>query len=234
MKTATAFLTLFFSSASALVDSSISSASKNDRSRTTSSTPEDFPGVVRAPIRRIRQRVIPQELPGVVPPIGFFDPLGFTSGIDENSMRRYREAELIHGRVAMLATVGFLAGETVDGSSLLLNAQESTTLFYSEISSPYWVVLSFLAAISEIRRAQIGWVRPLGGAAIDEQGLLLRFTEYHPGDIGFDPLGLKPRDESDLKIVQTKELQNGRLAMLAVTGFVAQELVLGKSIVEQL
>jgi hypothetical protein len=232
MKTAAVFLALFFSSASALVDSSFYFAN-NDRSPSTASFPEDIPDVVVLPIRRIRQRVIPQDLPGVVPPIGFFDPLGFTYGIDENSMRRYREAELIHGRVAMLATVGFLVGETVDGSSLLLNAQASTTTFYSEISSPYWVVLSFLAAISEIRRAQIGWVRPLGGSAIDEQGLL-RFEEYHPGDIGFDPLGLKPRNENELKILQTKELQNGRLAMLAVTGFVAQELVLGKSIIEQL
>jgi hypothetical protein len=224
IKTVAAFLALFFSSASALVNI-------NGRSTTTTSIPE-VPGV---PIRRrTRKRVIPQDLPGVVAPIGFFDPLGFTYGIDENSMRHYREAELIHGRVAMLATVGFVVGETVDGSSLLLNAQESTTAFYSEISSPFWVVLSFLAAVSEIRRAQIGWNRPLGGAAMDEQGLFIRFGEYHPGDIGFDPLGLKPRDEEELKILQTKELQNGRLAMLAVTGFVAQELVLGKSIVEQL
>ena len=233
MKIAAAFLALFFSAASALVGNSFSSVNKNHRFITKSSIPEDSPGVVLTNSRK-RQRVIPQNLPGVVSPIGFFDPLGFTDGIDENSMRRYREAELIHGRVAMLATVGFLVGETVDGSSLLLNDQESTTTFYSEISSPYWVVLSFLAAISEIRRAQIGWVRPLGGAAIDEQGLLLRFKEYHPGDIGFDPLGLKPRNENELKIKQTKELQNGRLAMLAVTGFVAQELVLGESIVEQL
>jgi len=32
--------------------------------------------------------------------------------------------------------------------------------------------------------------------------------------------------------MQTKELQNGRLAMLAAAGFLAQELVDGKGIVE--
>ncbi len=38
----------------------------------------------------------------------------------------------------------------------------------------------------------------------------------------FDPLGLKPTDEEDLKDMQTKELNNGRLAMIAITGFVVQ------------
>ena len=45
-----------------------------------------------------------------------------------------------------------------------------------------------------------------------------------PGDLGFDPLGLKPKNERDFKDMQTKELNNGRLAMMAIAGFVAQEL----------
>merc|ERR1712182_21089 len=39
------------------------------------------------------------------------------------------------------------------------------------------------------------------------------------GDLGFDPLGLKPTDPEELK-----ELQNGRLAMIAAAGMIAQEL----------
>jgi len=54
--------------------------------------------------------------------------------------------------------------------------------------------------------------------------------DYFPGDIGFDPLGLKPDDPEEFMIMSTKELQHGRLAMLAVAGFVAQELVDGKEI----
>ena len=38
----------------------------------------------------------------------------------------------------------------------------------------------------------------------------------------FDPLGLKPVDPEELKMMQTKELNNGRLAMVAIAGFVAQ------------
>ena len=55
---------------------------------------------------------------------------------------------------------------------------------------------------------------------------------YYPGDIGFDPLGLKPTDPVEFEAMQTKELQNGRLAMLAAAGFMAQELVDGKGILE--
>ena len=58
--------------------------------------------------------------------------------------------------------------------------------------------------------------------------------DYYPGDVGFDPLGLKPTDPEAFAEMQTKELQNGRLAMLAAAGFLAQELVNHKPILETL
>ena len=48
----------------------------------------------------------PEELPGVVDPLGFFDPLDFAGKADGATMRRYREAEVTHGRVGMLAVLG--------------------------------------------------------------------------------------------------------------------------------
>ncbi len=39
-----------------------------------------------------------------------------------------------------------------------------------------------------------------------------------PGDLGFDPLGLKPTDPETWEKVQLRELKNGRLAMLAIAG----------------
>merc|ERR1712127_346499 len=46
-------------------------------------------------------------LPGAVAPTGYFDPLGFArSGITLNEIKRNREAELMHGRVAMIACLG--------------------------------------------------------------------------------------------------------------------------------
>lgn len=49
--------------------------------------------------------------------------------------------------------------------------------------------------------------------------------DYTPGDLGFDPLGLKPEDEEALVTMKTKELNNGRLAMIGIAGMLVQELV---------
>ena len=48
---------------------------------------------------------------------------------------------------------------------------------------------------------------------------------YVNGDLKFDPLGLKPKNAREFKEIQTKEINNGRLAMLGVAGIIAQELV---------
>merc|ERR1711966_522467 len=44
----------------------------------------------------------------------------------------------------------------------------------------------------------------------------------------------RPDDQEELDIMITKELQHGRLAMLAAAGFLAQEAVDGKGILEHL
>eukprot|EP00967_Tisochrysis_lutea_P159355 scaffold330069_cov72-Tisochrysis_lutea.AAC.1 len=53
--------------------------------------------------------------------------------------------------------------------------------------------------------------------------------DYYPGDLGFDPLGLKPEDPAEFRTMQERELSHGRLAMLAAAGFMAQEAVSGKT-----
>lgn len=61
-----------------------------------------------------------KTLPGVTEPLGFFDPLGFCAAdgasneeVTEGKVRFYREVELKHGRVAMLAALGFPLAEQV-------------------------------------------------------------------------------------------------------------------------
>lgn len=171
------------------------------------------------------------DLPGALAPVGVFDPLGFADKADANTLKRYREAELTHGRVAMLAVVGFLVGEKVEGSSFLFDAQVSgpAITHLSQVPVGFWLALTIAIGACEQYRATVGWVEP-ENVPVDQPGLLR--ADYIPGDIGFDPLGLKPANAEDFKIMQTKELQNGRLAMLAAAGFIAQELVDGKGILE--
>jgi len=52
-----------------------------------------------------------KDMAGITAPLGFFDPVGFSNDASENKIRFYREVELKHGRVAMLAALGFLVGE---------------------------------------------------------------------------------------------------------------------------
>merc|ERR1719359_642743 len=64
--------------------------------------PKKFDGVAYA-----------KELPGVTEPLGFWDPLGFCEAEDltEGKLKFYRECELKHGRLGMLAALGFVVGE---------------------------------------------------------------------------------------------------------------------------
>ena len=171
------------------------------------------------------------DLPGALAPVGFFDPLNFAEKADEATLKRYREAELTHGRVAMLAVVGFLVGEKVEGSSFLFDSQITgpAITHLSQVPVIFWGLLSIAIGAAEYKRATLGWVEP-EKVPVAQPGLLRE--QYYPGDLGFDPLGLRPEDPEELAVLQTKELQNGRLAMIAAAGFLAQELADGKGIVE--
>merc|ERR1712127_681735 len=173
------------------------------------------------------------ELPGRLAPNVYFDPLGFSDRADDALMNRYREAELTHGRVAMLATIGFLVGEKVEGSSFLFDSQITgpAITHITQVPSLFWAVIIAFIGAYEASRAEAGWVDP-ADCPVDQPGLLN--DDYSPGDLKFDPFGLKPEDPEEFAIMQTKELQNGRLAMIAAAGFLAQEAVDGKGIIEHL
>merc|ERR1712166_415560 len=65
-----------------------------------------------------QKTIVVEDLPGVLPPVGFFDPLGLAAKANDQLIRKYREAELTHGRIAMLAFLGFFVGEAVGKFSL--------------------------------------------------------------------------------------------------------------------
>ena len=55
-------------------------------------------------------------------------------------------------------------------------------------------------------------------------------SDYASGDLGWDPLGFKPTSASELKDMQTKEINNGRLAMIGIIGMIGQELATGEKL----
>ena len=92
----------------------------------------------------------------------------------------------------------------------------------------FWVPLLLAIGIAETYRVAVGWNDPTSS-----QFYSLR-DDYEPGNLGFDPLGLLPEDEQEQYDMKTKEINNGRLAMIAVAGFVAQELRDGQPIFNSL
>jgi len=179
-------------------------------------------------------------LPGALSPMGEFDPLGFTKDLSVNEIKRYREAEVTHGRVSMLATLGYLVGENFhplfDGQ--VTGAANTHIAQVEEVAPFFFAFLVASIGLSEIGRAKTGWVEPPEAMRynIDNDvsgtfGALLR-EGYYPGDIGFDPLGLKPTDPAEFAEMQTKELQNGRLAMIAAFGMIVQEQVTGEPLLD--
>ena len=134
---------------------------------------------------------------------------------------RWREAELTHGRVGMLASAGFLVQEkfhplfTADGGPAIEQIPK--------LPVPLWFGMAIGIGICETLRIQKGWANPYEG--MDNVQRLK--PDYTPGDLGFDPLGLKPTDPAEFREMQEKELSHGRLAMLAAAGFMAQEAVTG-------
>ena len=163
--------------------------------------------------------------PGVSAPLGFFDPLGFTSNnITEGRFKFISEAETKHGRVAMLATLGFPI------------AEQFHPLFGGEVDVPSYIAF-------QQTPLQIFWPTVLGFLGTLELASIVKFQnpfmggepwalkeKVDVGDFGFDPLNLYPSNLDKQKRIKTVELNNGRLAMLAITGMVVQELVSGEKL----
>ena len=150
---------------------------------------------------------------------GVFDPLGLTPDSKEELLM-FREAELAHGRVAMMGALGYLVQshfapmfDTADAPVI----RHLDLVLQSEAGQLGSATLLLAIFFSEIYRARTGWVEPSVEIRTLREG-------YMPGDLKFDPLNMLPKDEAGLKLMQDKEIRNGRLAMLAIAGMTVQEL----------
>jgi len=172
-----------------------------------------------------------KDMAGVTEPLGFWDPAGFATDEEGGKLRFYREVELKHGRLAMLAALGFLVGENfhplfggdIDVPAYLAFQQTPLEIFWPKVVSAI--------AIPEVFSVFSFNSPPSWSDTGSDGGEFWTIRSDHvPGDFGFDPLNLKPTDPEEFKTIQTKELNNGRLAMLAAAGMIAQELATGEKL----
>ena len=154
-----------------------------------------------------------------------FDPLGFAK--TKGDLMKYREAEIKHARLAMLAAAGWPLSELFDKK--LAAVIGATPLLQSADRAPS-VLNGGLGNVSPVYWA----ICLAGAAAIDLYGVFgaSKKADYTPGDLGFDPLGVFPKDPLQQKEMQTAEIKNGRLAMIAITAFAVQEFVTQSGVVD--
>jgi hypothetical protein len=71
-------------------------------------------------------------------------------------------------------------------------------------------------------------------AAIDVYGVAKarkNAPEYFPGNLGFDPLELYPKDREGREHMKLAEIKHGRVAMLGVLGYVIEEFITKRTVV---
>ena len=158
-----------------------------------------------------------------------------------NKLKNYREAELKHGRLAMLAAVGWPIAEELQGpiSKLIglpdllvtgcpagaINCGDALTRVPSvlnggldKISPFYWLAVIAFSSVVEAYGQMIATRK-----------------NYLPGDLGFDPLRLYAgKDASWKRDMQLKEINHSRLAMIAITGYAFNEAATKISVVNSL
>jgi Chlorophyll A-B binding protein len=150
------------------------------------------------------------DMVGSSAPLGFFDPLGFSKGADAATLAKYRESELKHGRVAMLAVLGVLTQE------------KWHPLYEGKLSG------NPLDAFVGVPPA--GFVQIIAFVGLIEY--YLSVVSKQEGFVPGDYLGVAAR-VNDVKDpswvgIQTRELNNGRLAMFAIMGELAHAAITGK------
>merc|ERR1712186_208329 len=167
-------------------------------------------------------RAFENEL-GVQAPVGFWDPVGYTKDGSMENFARRRQTELKHGRISMLATMGYITPELTGKFPGYLSP--SMNLKFADIPNG-------LAAVSKV--PALGWVQMVAYAGYCElSGPRTRacntsdYADITPGDYGFKVLTADDPAAKESKLAA--EIANGRLAMMAILGMFFQDGLTGSA-----
>ncbi|CAI5510030.1 unnamed protein product [Closterium sp. Naga37s-1] len=181
----------------------------------------------------------PLWFPGSTPPAHLdgtyaadfgFDPLGLAS----DDVNWYVQAELVHCRWAMLGAAGVLIPDALRVAGLL-DIPRWDIAGVADYGIDWRVLLA-------VEIAAFGWAEGNRWADIIKPGSvsedpIFKGNKVKGTDVGypgFDPLGMGFGSPAYVKEIRSKEIRNGRLAMLANLGFWVQASYTDASPVENL
>jgi hypothetical protein len=136
-------------------------------------------------------------------------------------LRDYREAEIRHGRLAMLAAMIWPLQEMLD--QFILAPDQFGSLLFGQVTLPYLPL--FMTAVMLL----LGYLDIYSAAIKDMDQIGEAFL---PGDCFWDPLSVLEGAPARMKRnMQERELFNGRMAMLAFAMFVWEETATRKPLI---
>jgi len=164
---------------------------------------------------------VPEALQGTGGPNvkDFWDPAGLAKGKSEEQLLEWRAVELKHGRVAMLACLGWfhVAGgwHPIGDAAARTRVSDNPLVNVTQLPmAGAWQVVFTIMCLE--------W--------------LTTYVCKPPAGKPWDILGWTPviafEDGQDWKDSQLKELNNGRLAMIGIVGLIAQDLTTGQYFAE--
>lgn len=195
---------------------------------------------VRSPRDRVVVRASAQRatwLPGLDPPAHLdgtlpgdfgFDPLGL--GEEPAALKWYVQAELVHCRFAMAGVAGILVTDLLRVSGIrdlpVWFEAGAAKFDFANTTSLFFVQL-LLMGFAETKR-YMDFINPGSqaeeGTFIGLEAALVGSQPGYPGGPLFNPLGLA-KDIENAHEEKLKEIKNGRLAMVAMLGFIVQASV---------
>jgi len=168
---------------------------------------------------------------GACDPLLFWDPIGFCEGGSKEDFDRRRAVELKHGRLCMFASIGMLWPDVFgkfDGylsPSQGLRFEDVPSGIYAVTKVPLegWLQILLLAGLIETK---LFGDKSIGGPGFAKYGA-------EPGNFGTGYWGRKIQDPAERRLKLTTELNNGRLAMVAMAGLLIQNGLTGQSPIDQ-
>lgn len=160
------------------------------------------------------------SMPGNTLPIKTFDPLGLATVGSDETLLWFRAAELKNGRVAMLATTGYI----VQAAGFHFPGMLSSDISFESLSpmKPFdaW------AAVPDAGKAQILFTILIAELATESKDVHYTKGGPLPG-IVFPPIDFSGVAAATMAKKQDSELNNGRLAMIAIMSFIAENNIPG-------